>query len=199
MRRIKKADAIPNLSQLEAELERENYKRRYKRTLRSTISVLIVTAAIAVLLAFLIFPVFRIYGSSMSPTINEGEIIIALKGSNFKCGDVIVLSYNNKLLVKRMIAGPGEWFNMDQAGNVFVNGEQIEEPYLVEKAYGDCNLKLPYQIPDGRYFVMGDNRSTSQDSRNSVVGCFSDDLIVGKAVFRLWPFNKFGVIKSERK
>ena len=197
MRKVETEKVFPNLSQLEAELEREAYKGKYKKTLRSTISVLIVTAAVVVLLAFLIFPVFRIYGSSMSPTVNEGEIVVSLKGSRFECGDVVVLSYNNKLLVKRMIAGPGQWFDMDQDGNVYVDGKMIEEPYLTDKAYGDCNISLPYQVPDGRYFVMGDNRSTSQDSRNSIVGCIAEEQIVGKALVRLWPFSEFGLINEK--
>ena len=194
MKKEKIIKEFPSLSQLETELKRENYKGKYKRTFRSTISVLIVTAAVVVLLAFLIFPVFRIYGSSMSPTINEGEIVVSIKGSRFECGDVIVLSFNNKLLVKRVMAGPGQWFDLDQDGNVYIDGKLIDEPYLTDKAYGDCNISLPYQIPDGRYFVMGDNRSTSQDSRNSMVGCIAEEQIVGKAFFRIWPFSEFGRI-----
>lgn len=196
MRKFETEKNLPNLSQLEEELKREAYIGKYKKTLRSTISVLIVTAAVVVLFAFLIFPVFRIYGSSMSPTVNEGEIVVSLKGSRFECGDVIVLSFNNKLLVKRVMAGPGQWFDLDQDGNVFVDGELIDEPYLTTKAYGDCNITLPYQIPDGRYFVMGDNRATSQDSRNSMVGCIAEEQIVGKAVFRLWPFSEVGLINE---
>ena len=182
----------PTLQQLEAELEREKYKSRYGQTLRSTVYVLIVVAAIAVLFATLLFPVFRIYGSSMAPTVNEGEIVAALKGSSFKCGEVIVLSYNNKLLVKRVIAGPAQWVDIDINGYVYVDGELIDEPYLQDRAYGDCNITLPYQVPDGRYFVLGDNRSVSQDSRNSIVGCIADEQIVGKAILRLWPLNQFG-------
>ncbi len=185
---------LPSPEALEEELAHENYKHKFRRTLRSTISVLIVTAAVVVLLAFLIFPVFRIYGSSMSPTINEGEIVVSVKGTSFSCGDVIVLSYNNKILVKRVIAAPGEWFDMDSDGNVYVDGRLIDEPYLYEKAYGDCNISLPYQIPEGRYFVMGDNRATSQDSRNSIVGCIADEQIIGRAVMRIWPIKKFGII-----
>ena len=188
--------SFPDLSELEAEIRREEYKKKYRRTFRSTISVLIDTAAVVVLLAFLFFPVFRIYGSSMSPTINEGEIVVSVKGSKFECGDVIVLSFNNKLLVKRVIASPGEWFDMDIDGNVSVDGKSVDEPYLKEKAYGDCNITLPYQVPEGRYFVMGDNRATSQDSRNSIVGCIAEEQIIGRAVFRLWPMNQFGVIKK---
>ena len=195
MNRVKTDDSLPTLDQLKAELARESYKGKYKRTLRSTLSVLIVTASVVVLLAFLIFPVFRIYGTSMSPTINEGEIVVSLKGSKFDCGDVIVLSFNNKLLVKRVIAGPGEWLDIDLDGNVYVNGKLIDEPYLREKAFGDCNISLPYQVPDGRYFVMGDNRATSQDSRNSVVGCIAEEQIIGRALLRLWPFDAFGLIE----
>lgn len=186
----------PTVEQLKAELERERYKSRYSRTLRSTVYVLIVIAAVAVLLATLFFPVFRIYGSSMSPTVNEGEIVVSLKGSHFECGDVIVLSFNNKLLVKRVIAGPGQWVDIDIDGNVFVDDVRIEEPYLQEKAYGDCTISLPYQVPDGRYFVMGDNRSTSQDSRSNVVGCIAEEQIVGRAILRVWPINTFGVLKN---
>lgn len=195
MNRVKTDDSLPTLDQLKAELARESYKGKYKRTLRSTLSVLIVTASVVVLLAFLIFPVFRIYGTSMSPTINEGEIVVSLKGSKFDCGDVIVLSFNNKLLVKRVIAGPGEWLDIDLDGNVYVDGKLIDEPYLREKAFGDCNISLPYQVPDGRYFVMGDNRATSQDSRNSVVGCIAEEQIIGRALLRLWPFDAFGLIE----
>ena len=194
MKSTETTKAIPSLPQLEAELKREDYRGKYRRTLRSTISVLIVTAAIVVLLTFLFFPIFRIYGSSMSPTINEGEIVLSVKGGSFECGDVIVMSYNNKLLVKRVIAVPGEWFDMNRDGDVYVNGERIEEPYIADKAFGDCNISLPYQVPDGRYFVMGDNRSTSQDSRNSIVGCIAEEQIVGRAVFRLWPLSEFGAI-----
>lgn len=196
MKKDIKINEIPSLSQLEAELEREEYKGKYKRTFRSTVAVLIVTAAVVVLLAFLIFPVFRIYGSSMSPTVNEGEIVVSLKGSRFECGDVIVLSFNNKLLVKRVIAGPGEWVDIDQDGNVYVNEKRIEEPYLAEKAFGDCNISLPYQVPDGRYFVMGDNRATSQDSRNNAVGCIAEEQIIGKALLRIWPFSEIGVLNK---
>lgn len=189
---------VPSLRQLEAELERENYKSRYAKTLRSTINVLIVVAAVAVLLSMLFFPVFRIYGSSMAPTVNEGEIVLALKGSSFTYGDVIVLSYNNKLLVKRVIAGPGQWVNIDLDGTVSVDGDEIDEPYLQDKAYGDCTISLPYQVPEGRYFVMGDNRSVSQDSRSTLMGCIAEEQILGRAIFRVWPVNAIGGIGEQR-
>lgn len=188
---------LPSLDLLENELARERYKNRYKKTLRGTLYILIVVSAAAVLLAMLVFPVFKIYGTSMSPTVNEGEVVVSLKGSNFKYGDVIVLSYNNKILVKRVIAGPGEMVNIDSAGNVYVDGLLLDEPYLREKAYGDCNISLPYQVPDGRYFVMGDNRAASKDSRSTAVGCIADDQIVGKAIFCIWPFENFGSIKDK--
>lgn len=185
-------ERMPTAGQLDAELKRLKYKRRFNRTIRSTVSILIVVAAIAVLLATLFFPVFRIYGSSMAPTINEGEILVALKGSAFQPGDVVVLSYNNKLLVKRVIAGPGQWVDIDKNGTVSVNGEEIDEPYLQDKAYGDCTVSLPYQVPDGRYFVMGDNRSISLDSRSTVMGCIAEEQILGRTIFRVWPLNAMG-------
>ena len=187
---------LPTVAQLQTELARMNYKSRYSQTLRSTVYILIVVAAVAVLLATLLFPVFRIYGTSMSPTVNEGEIVVSLKGSKFQQGDVVVLSYNNKLLVKRVIASPGQWVDIDLEGNVYVDEQLVEEPYLQQKAFGDCTIALPYQVPDGRYFVLGDNRASSQDSRNAIVGCFADEEIVGKALFRIWPLNAFGVLNN---
>lgn len=187
-------NGYPTLEQLTAELAREQYKSRYSRTLRSTIYILIVVAAIAVLLATLLFPVFRIYGSSMSPTVIEGEIVVSMKGSSFECGDVVVLSFNNKLLVKRVIAAPGQLVDIDEAGNVYVDSKMIDEPYLQEKAYGEVSIKLPYQVPEGKYFVMGDNRATSQDSRDAVVGCIVDEQIIGRAIFRIWPFSEAGAL-----
>ncbi len=154
-----------------------------------------VVAALAVLVATIWMPVLRIYGSSMSPTINAGEIVISLKGSSFECGDVIGLYYGNKLLVKRVIAGPGQWVDIDKDGNVYVDKELLDEPYLADKAYGDVNIKLPCQVPDGKYFVMGDHRSTSSDSRNVAVGYIADEQIVGKIVYRVWPLADFGLIK----
>lgn len=186
----------PTREQLEAELAREEYKGRYGRTLRSTVYILIVVSAVAVLLAMLFFPVFRIYGSSMSPTVNEGEIVVAMKGSKFECGDVVVLSYNNKLLVKRVIAGPGQWVDINSDGDVFVDGQLIDEPYLQEKAYGECTLELPYQVPDERFFVMGDNRATSQDSRNMIVGCIADEQIIGKTFLRVWPLTEISTLNG---
>lgn len=186
--------SVPDVEQLEKELVREKHRRRYGRTLRSTVYALIVVAAIAVLLATILFPVLQIYGSSMAPTVNEGEIVVAVKSSNFDCGDVAAMWYGNKLLVKRVIARPGQWVNIDGEGNVYVNGEYIDEPYIENKALGECNIDLPYQVPEGRYFVLGDHRGVSQDSRNSAVGCIAEEQIVGRLVFRVWPFENFGKI-----
>lgn len=188
-------EEFPTLSQLEEELKREKHKTRYNRTLRSTVYTLVVVAAIAVLVATIWMPVLRIYGTSMTPTVSEGEIVVSLKGSSFEHGDILALYYGNKLLVKRYIAGPGQWVDIDRDGTVYVDGEPLEEPYLTEKALGDCTIDLPYQVPDGRYFVMGDHRSTSQDSRSAVVGCISEDQIVGRIVFRVWPLPRFGNIE----
>ena len=185
----------PTIAQLNAELKREDRKKRYNKTLRSTTYALIVVAAIAVLVATIFLPVLRVYGSSMTPTLSEGEVVVSVKESDFKQGEVVALWYGNKLLVKRVIAGPGQWVDIDKDGNVFVDGEMIDEPYLLEKAMGDCNITLPYQVMDGRYFVLGDHRATSQDSRSSIVGCIAEEQIVGKIVFRVWPLSAFGYVE----
>lgn len=191
----KKIVCPPTTEQLEGELKRVRYKSRYRSVLRSTIYSLITVAAIAVLITTLWFPVLRVYGNSMTPTLQNGEIIFTVKVSEFEPGDIISFYYNNKILIKRVIARSGEWVNMDADGNVYVNETLLDEPYLDEKAFGDCNIELPYQVPEGRVFVMGDQRSTSVDSRNSAVGCVAQEQIVGRILFRVWPLEKFGWVK----
>jgi len=184
----------PSSEQLRKVLEQEQYKRSYKRILRSTFFALVNVAAIAVLVVMLLAPVMQIYGTSMEPTLKEGQIVVALKGTDFKRGDIVAFYYGNKLLVKRYLAGPGDWVNIDEKGNVFVNGEYLEEEYLTDKALGDCNIELPYQVPEDKHFLIGDHRGTSLDSRNTAVGCVSGDQIVGRIVFCVWPFDSFGTI-----
>ena len=193
--RKKKTLDIPEIEQLESELNRIRYWSRYGTVLRSTIYTLIVVAAVAALVATIWMPVLQIYGTSMTPTLGEEEIVISIKGAEFEQGDLIAFYLENKILVKRCIAGPGQWVNIDQDGNVFVDGKQLEEPYLTEKAFGDCNIEMPYQVPENRYFCMGDHRSTSVDSRNTTVGCVAEEQVVGKIVFRVWPFSRFGSLK----
>lgn len=185
---------VPEISQLEAELKRERYRHRYGRALKSTIYALITVAAVAVLVAVLLLPVLKIYGNSMTNTLHDGDIVVSVKGADFKTGDIIAFYYNNKILVKRVIAAPGEWVDIDGDGNVFVNGELLEEDYVNEKALGDCDIELPYQVPDEKLFVMGDHRSTSVDSRSTTVGCVAEEQAVGKILFRVWPLSDFGAI-----
>ena len=186
---------LPSLEQLTAELERVQYKRRYKRVLRSTVFTLVVVAAAAVLVATIWLPVLQIYGAYMTPTLEEGDVVISIKGADFAPGDLVAFYMGNKILVKRCIAGPGQWVNLDAEGNVFVDGKLLDEPYLTEKALGECDLEFPYQVPENRYFCLGDHRSTSVDSRSSAVGCVSDEQIVGKIVFRIWPLPDFGTLR----
>lgn len=180
---------IPSIEQLELELGREKYRWRFRKVLRSTIYALITVAAAAVLVATLWMPVLQISGNSMSPTLTDGEIVVSWKGASFAPGDIVAFYYDNKILVKRVIAGPGDWVDIDEQGTVYVNGEELYEPYLVEKALGDCNIELPYQVPESRIFVMGDHRSVSMDSRNTALGCVSDEQVVGRLLVRVWPYN----------
>ena len=195
MRKQKKVIDLPTTEQIEQERNRLRYRRRYSRTMKSTVAILVVVAAAAVLVATLWMPVLRIYGTSMVPTLKDGQIVITVKNSNFKQGDIVAFYQGNKLLIKRFIAGPADWVDIDQEGNVSVNGTVLDEPYIAEKAYGDTNIELPYQVPDKRYFLMGDNRDVSVDSRNTAVGCVSDEQIVGKVIFRIWPLNQFGPVQ----
>lgn len=187
---------MPSVSELEQELARERYRARFRSTLRSTVYALITVAAIAVLVATLLLPVLQIYGSSMTPTLTDGDIVLSLKETDFERQDIIAFYYNNKILVKRVIARAGEWVNIDEEGNVTVNGEPLDEPYVMEKSLGECDLQLPYQVPEGRLFVMGDHRSVSVDSRSSAVGCVAEEQIVGKLIFRIWPISGFGKING---
>ncbi len=181
---------VPTIEQLEKELKRETDKLHFFRILRNTIFVLLVTASVAALIATLFMPVMRIYGTSMEPTLSSGDIVISLKSDRFETGDVIAFWYNNKILVKRVIATDGQWVDIDEQGNVSVDGVVLDEPYLQDKALGECDIELPYQVPDGRVFVMGDHRSVSVDSRSSTVGCVSDEQIVGKAELVIWPLTR---------
>ena len=191
----KKDSSASFVDQLEAELKRNTYKKLYWRMLRSTVSILIVVAAVVVLISNLFLPVLRIYGSSMTPTLVNDNIVAAVRYGDYDRGDVIAFYYNNKILIKRVIGLPGEQVNIDESGNIFINGEPLEEPYLQETALGECDIALPYQVPDGRYFVIGDHRSVSSDSRNSQVGCIPEEQILGKVFFRIWPLSEIGTIE----
>ncbi|MCI6059639.1 MAG: signal peptidase I [Dorea sp.] len=185
----KKTPPIPNVAELESELKREKYKNRYWKVFRSTIYILITVAAVAVLVATLWLPVLQIYGSSMSPTLEEGDIVVSIKSKNYETGDIVAFYYNNKILIKRVIASSGDWVDLDEDGTVYVNGEKLDEPYVKDKAFGECDLELPYQVPESRIFVMGDHRSVSVDSRSKAVGCVAEEQIVGKLVCRIWPLT----------
>lgn len=187
-------DALPSTDEIRTELTSERHRSRFLGSVRSTVFILIVVAAAAVLTAVLLLPILRIYGDSMEGTLATGDVVVSVKSSDFETGDIMAFYYNNNVLVKRVIAKSGDWVNIDQDGNVYVNDQLIDEPYLSSKAYGDTNIELPYQVPEGKVFVMGDNRAVSVDSRNTAVGCISSEQVVGKIIFRVWPLATFGPI-----
>ena len=191
----KPAPAVPSVQLLEAELQREKYRGRYKRLLRGTGTAVLVVIAAVVLISNLLLPILRIYGSSMSPTLVNGNIVTALRGGSYGRGDIVAFYYNEQILVKRIIGLPGEMVDIDADGNVSIDGEPLDEPYLTEKSLGECDIELPYQVPEGRYFVMGDNRGVSSDSRSSQVGCIAEERIIGELIFTLWPLSEFGTIE----
>ena len=186
---------IPSTEQLEAELNRVQRHQRFWQTLGNTLSVLAVVAAVAVLAATLWLPMLRIQGNSMAPTLSGGSIVLSVNTDNLETGDVIAFYHNNKILVKRIIGCPGDWVNITADGTVYGNNEPLEEMYLDEKSYGDCNIQMPYQVPESRYFVLGDNRPVSVDSRNDEIGCVPEDMVIGKVILSVWPLNQWGSVK----
>lgn len=176
------------------ETRKQKRKREYRNTIKHIVEVLVVTAAISVLLATLFFPILKVSGVSMEPTLENGQIIVLEKSGKFETGDLIGFYYQNKILLKRVIGQAGDYINIDASGNVYVNDVKLDEPYLNETALGDCDIELPYQVPDGKIFVMGDNRSKSVDSRSKLVGCVSEEQVVGRVMLRIWPLNQFGLM-----
>ncbi len=187
---------LPTAEQLDSALKKIRYRKKFVKTMFDTVGSLLVVAAIAVLVSMLFLPVLRVTGTSMTPTMQNDELVICSKRSNFECGDIIAFYYNNKILLKRVIGVAGDWIDIKEDGTVYVNGEELIEPYVESKALGECDIEFPYQVPDNRIFVMGDHRETSIDSRSTTVGCIADEYIIGKVIFRLWPWESIGIIKT---
>lgn len=188
-------EKMPSSEQFEVELIRVRYKQRYLSLLKNTVYSLLVVAAVSVLIATLVLPVLEIHGTSMNPTFENGDIVVSVKTTDLEKNDVCCFYYNNHILVKRVIATQGDVVNMDDDGNVYVNGVLLEEPYVSKKELGQCDLEFPYTVPERTVFVLGDNRSTSVDSRNALIGCVSLDEVVGKIVFCVWPLPSFGFVR----
>lgn len=182
---------LPEAEQLKKEMKRERYKRRFRKLLRSTVNALIVVAAVAALIATLLLPVLQIAGISMEPSLNDGDIVMLIKTDRMECGDLCAFYYSNKILIKRVIGRPGDYIWIEKDGTVFLNGEPLDEPYVSEKALGECDVEFPYQVPENCFFVMGDHRESSIDSRSTTIGCVSQDQLIGKIFCRFWPLKEF--------
>ena len=187
--RTKKEVSLPTKQQVETERKRYRRQKAYNKALGGTVYVLTIVAAVAVLIATLILPVLQIEGTSMEPTLYNGDIVLLMKTTRFEGGDLCGFTWNNKLLIKRVIGVPGDWIEIDADGTVYLNGEKLDEPYVEKKAFGECDLVFPFQVPAGQYFVVGDMRESSIDSRNTLIGCIPKEQIVGKVFFRVWPFK----------
>jgi signal peptidase I len=187
--RDKRDVAIPSKKQIETERKRYRRQKAYNKALRGTVYVLTVVAAIAVLVSTLILPVLQIEGTSMEPTLYNGDVVLLMKTTRFERGELCGFTWNNKLLIKRVIGVPGDWIEIDTDGTIYLNGEKLDEPYVQKMAFGECDLEFPFQVPAGQYFVVGDMRESSIDSRNTLIGCIPKEQIVGKVFFRVWPFK----------
>ena len=181
---------LPQLDILQTELKHEQYKRRFRKLLKNTVNALVVVAAVAALIATLIFPVLQIAGTSMEPSLTNDNFVLLVKSHKLETGDLCAFYYSNKILIKRIIATPGDYLWINPDGTVFLNGEELEEPYVSQKALGECDIEFPYQVPENAYFMMGDHRETSIDSRSSVIGCISEDQIIGKILLKIWPLSE---------
>lgn len=186
--------SVPSLDEIQRERKRIRRGAYYRQALRGTVSVLVVVAAIAVLIATLFLPILQISGDSMSPTLDHDEIVVLLKTKEFDRGDLIGFYYQGKILLKRVVALPEDEVVIDGEGNVYVNEELLEEPYVTEKSLGDCDLEFPHRVPGTGYFVLGDRRTNSVDSRNSVIGAITREDIIGKVCVRVWPLSRFGFV-----
>lgn len=192
--RLKKENSLPSSEEIQRELKRERKQLRFRRIIKNTIHTLIVVAAVAVLITSLILPVLQISGTSMEPTLNNGDIVVLLKTSSLERGDLCGFAYSNKILIKRVIALPGDVLVIDEDGNVYLNGELLDEPYITDKGLGECDIEFPFTVPENTYFLMGDHRSTSVDSRSTVIGCIAHEQIVGKLFIKVWPLEDFSLL-----
>lgn len=186
---------IPSIEELEDELARERKRRAQSKVLRIIIGILFAVIAAAVAVVILVLPIYEISGSAMAHTLNNGDIVAAIKTNVFYNGDIIAYNFDDDIQIKRVIGRSGDKIDIDSSGHIFVNGAQLDEPYVEEFDLGDCDIEFPFDVPLDQNFVVGDHRDVSVDSRNTAVGCIKDEDVIGKIVFRIWPINAIGTVK----
>lgn len=177
------------------QFEEENEKLQqtgHKRT-RWLIGWVFTAGMVAILCMVCFLPMMRVESDGMSPTLEKGQCVMVIPGDSFEHGDIIAFYYDGRILLKRIIACPGEQVEVLKDGSVYVNGQLFDEPYASEKCYGSSDLTYPYQVPENRFFVMGDQRSAGTDSRTSQIGTVAQEQIVGKVVLRFWPLKAISV------
>lgn len=187
---------IINLEKIKEDYKTRKNREKFFYELKKTIGFFLVIISVGIIISSFWVRVLTIYGTSMSPNLTAKDTVVAFKKDQYKSGDVIAFYYNNKVLVKRVIATSGDWVNISNNGNVIINDKEIKEKYLLKssKSIGKTDIKLPYQVPENKIFVMGDHRSVSIDSRNKIIGSIGKEQIIGKIKFIIWPLSRFDIL-----
>ena len=184
----------PSAEQIGALLRRVQRRREIFRSIGNILGVLVVIAAAVTLVFSLWLPALQVQRGSMAPTLNDGEVVVFITTGAVGRGDIVAFHNGNQILVKRVVAVAGDVVDIGGDGAVLLNGARLDEPYVSELSAGERTTELPCKVPDNQFFVLGDHRQTSIDSRNADIGTVRQDQIIGKALLRIWPLNAVGLI-----